>query len=327
MAGPTVTVTGSVSVIEVDTSTVTLTATPAAVTVVTAGAQGPEGAQGATGATGPAGNNSLTIGTTAITSGTSGRLLYDAAGVVGETAAITYATSAVHLTLTAQAATDVPLKLQGPASGTADLMRWGTVAGGTGVINYRGAVITPAGPSTLDGQPIDLGCSGYLGVGTMRVTGTDGSNNHFVQTAAGNLGFALNGSSANDFFVWQTKDALRLGILTWNGSASFSESQLQLWARPSGGSNPGRQLGTLAGTWLTVDATRTARVSLLAYDSNGSREGLRVEADGTNPLIGFLGATATARETVTGSRGGNAALADLLTKLATKGIITDGSSA
>lgn len=43
--------------------------------------------------------------------------------------------------------------------------------------------------------------------------------------------------------------------------------------------------------------------------------------------IGFFGASAAAKPTITGSRGGNAALADLLTELATLGLITDSSSA
>lgn len=49
--------------------------------------------------------------------------------------------------------------------------------------------------------------------------------------------------------------------------------------------------------------------------------------DGTANQLGFHGATPVSKQTVTGSRGGNAALADLLTKLATLGIITDGTSA
>ncbi|MDX3637679.1 hypothetical protein PV728_47415 [Streptomyces europaeiscabiei] len=43
--------------------------------------------------------------------------------------------------------------------------------------------------------------------------------------------------------------------------------------------------------------------------------------------LGFYGATATTKPSVTGSRGGNAALASLLTALATLGLITDGTSA
>lgn len=42
--------------------------------------------------------------------------------------------------------------------------------------------------------------------------------------------------------------------------------------------------------------------------------------------VGFYGTAATGKQTITGSRAGNAALADLLTKLATIGLITDSSS-
>jgi hypothetical protein len=43
--------------------------------------------------------------------------------------------------------------------------------------------------------------------------------------------------------------------------------------------------------------------------------------------LGFYGATVAAKPTVSGSRGGNAALASLITALATLGLLTDGTSA
>ncbi|MGW3144840.1 hypothetical protein ACWDG1_09195 [Streptomyces sp. NPDC001177] len=49
--------------------------------------------------------------------------------------------------------------------------------------------------------------------------------------------------------------------------------------------------------------------------------------DGAANQIGFYGATPASKPTVTGSRGGNAALASLLSALATLGLITDGSVA
>lgn len=51
----------------------------------------------------------------------------------------------------------------------------------------------------------------------------------------------------------------------------------------------------------------------------------RIKINGTG--IGFFAATPAAKPAVTGSRGGNAALASLLTALATLGLITDSSSA
>jgi len=49
--------------------------------------------------------------------------------------------------------------------------------------------------------------------------------------------------------------------------------------------------------------------------------------DGAANQLGFHGATPVAKQTVTGSRASGAALADLLTKLATLGLITDGTTA
>lgn len=56
--------------------------------------------------------------------------------------------------------------------------------------------------------------------------------------------------------------------------------------------------------------------------------GARVHTlDGPGNKAGFFGATPIVRPTVTGAKGGNAALASLITALATLGLITDGSSA
>jgi hypothetical protein len=51
------------------------------------------------------------------------------------------------------------------------------------------------------------------------------------------------------------------------------------------------------------------------------------ELDHDGTTAGFYGATPTTKPTVTGSRGGNAALASLLAALATLGLITDSTSA
>jgi hypothetical protein len=53
----------------------------------------------------------------------------------------------------------------------------------------------------------------------------------------------------------------------------------------------------------------------------------RVNTAGNGTEIGFFDATPAAKQTVTGSRGGNAALASLLTALANLGLITNSSSA
>lgn len=61
---------------------------------------------------------------------------------------------------------------------------------------------------------------------------------------------------------------------------------------------------------------------------NASAFGGRVHTlDGVANKLGFYGAASVTQQTVTGSRGGNAALASLLTKLATLGLIVDGTTA
>jgi hypothetical protein len=53
---------------------------------------------------------------------------------------------------------------------------------------------------------------------------------------------------------------------------------------------------------------------------------LTILADNTAPGVGFLGASAKTKQTVTGSRGGNAALASLITALSQYGLITDNTT-
>lgn len=56
--------------------------------------------------------------------------------------------------------------------------------------------------------------------------------------------------------------------------------------------------GLVAVEWADpTHASRKARMSFFAYDSGSSREGLRVEASGSAPMIGFLGASAALRQT------------------------------
>ncbi len=77
--------------------------------------------------------------------------------------------------------------------------------------------------------------------------------------------------------------------------------------------------------WLASRDTSGAEVRIVA--GAGLQTALRAGASGGNPTIGFLGAAPVTRPAVTGSRGGNAALASLLTQLASLGLITDSTSA
>jgi hypothetical protein len=60
-----------------------------------------------------------------------------------------------------------------------------------------------------------------------------------------------------------------------------------------------RPQALLAPSWVvSTDATRTARLTLSAYDATAAREGLRLETSGTAALLGFFGQAAVVRQTV-----------------------------
>lgn len=82
--------------------------------------------------------------------------------------------------------------------------------------------------------------------------------------------------------------------------------------------------GSFSGTLAVTGATTLS--STLAVTGNTTLTGNASIAAGSNKSIGFYGATPGTKPTITGSRGSNAALADLLTKLATLGLITDSTS-
>lgn len=71
----------------------------------------------------------------------------------------------------------------------------------------------------------------------------------------------------------------------------------------------------------------TLKITTDAAGAVNPSTGTTIMSFGAGPNIGFFGAAAAAKPTVTGSRDGNAALADLLIELATLGLLTDSSSA
>jgi hypothetical protein len=92
-----------------------------------------------------------------------------------------------------------------------------------------------------------------------------------------------------------------------------------------------RQDGAISGEHCPCE------ISLIGRGSDGAaNEGLRVRATGATEIrlslahqgstLGFYNTTPTTKPTITGSRGDNAALADLLTKLAGLGLLTDSTS-
>lgn len=88
-----------------------------------------------------------------------------------------------------------------------------------------------------------------------------------------------------------------------------------------------RNLGRLYFEWLTAtDSGRASKGRVTAFYETTERTAMSWAANSSEALIGFYATAPAAKQTVTGSRGSNAALESLLTALATLGLITDSSS-
>lgn len=182
----------------------------------------------------------------------------------------------------------------------------------TGITLAPGATLTVNRPMTLDASA-DGFTATLPATGTMALRGTA---NDF--TAAQTITVTDAGTTTAPTMIGMAHRSsgtpgAGFGVnFTWRADSSTNTSQLQ---------------GSITSTWIVAtDASRTARVRFFANDWVQSREFLRGEGDGTAARIGFLGATAIARPSVTGAKGGNAALTSLLTALASLGLITDSST-
>jgi hypothetical protein len=91
--------------------------------------------------------------------------------------------------------------------------------------------------------------------------------------------------------------------------------------------------GAINCSWVVAThASRTARVQMYAYDT-AARECIRIQASGTAPMVGFLGAAAVARQTITGVSSGTptaaqqaAVIRAILLALGNFGFITDSTT-
>jgi hypothetical protein len=163
-----------------------------------------------------------------------------------------------------------------------------------------------------------LGCLGDGRNGVFLGGQSTATNNFFLVNSGGGLQMQYNSSGANALFF--QRDLSR-----WGGfETSYT---IIVNAKTSTSTDQNAMVQVIDWSADTAHLTRKARVIKKIGDATAQREYMRAESTGTIPAIGFLGAIATSRETVTGSRGGNAALADLITKLATKGLIADGTTA
>lgn len=133
------------------------------------------------------------------------------------------------------------------------------------------------------------------------------------------------------FFGWPSNVCKLAVVASGTGTVRGMElSAASIWLR-TGASDIYRWGVDASGNFLSsgdnqydIGASGASRPRAL-YLAGLARIGGDLDHDGAN--AGFYGTAPATKQTVTGSRGGNAALASLLTALATIGLITDSSSA
>jgi hypothetical protein len=312
------------------------------------------------------GGGGMSVGGT-VTGGTAGRLLYVGSGpVLAEAVGLTYATSGTHLTLTAQAATDVPGAVQMHASQSASAWEVrnsaGTARGGWGpqstVNDSLALFLRPSSRTYYMGtheangtwkwgrsdSAATMAFSPDESLGTMRFDGSPAVQIHGGgSTSTLSIAARLDGGSTIvDFNRRPSDNSTGVGgtARCWTKTAQATNAfevlvpggaGLRLAATPAGvvqqwqdTSTTNRQQSAATASWAdSTDATRKARVVFDVYDT-AARECLRLEASGTAAMLGFLGATATAREALaadaTDLATAIALVNDIKAKLVTKGL-------
>lgn len=161
---------------------------------------------------------------------------------------------------------------------------------------------------------------------SLRIGGTH-TNAMTVGSTAGKvlIGATTETFSATKLEVIGSTSSDPLALFGSNGTHAFSirlrnSTAASNWFIAAGASN--FVTGTVAG-----DAGHTIpNNQSFVFGQSGSSKIVELKNNGGTSQIGWFTATPASKQTVTGSRGSNAALQSLLTALATYGLITDSSS-
>lgn len=173
----------------------------------------------------------------------------------------------------------------------------GSTAFASGIVSFASAV-SVAGALTVTG----------IGSFAAAVTGAN-----FVSTTTGGAAFVASNTTQCTNFNAQYVGGQTVGNLSLVG---HTHAYL-----PTTG---GTLSGTLVGAGITCS---TLQVNTGATITNGLTVGGTISFTSSGGAFGIFGSTPNTRQNITGSRGGNAALASLLSGLANYGLVTDSTSA
>lgn len=223
----------------------------------------------------------LARGGTNASSFTANALVYATASALASTAALTYAASGTHLTITAQSATDVPLVIKGGASGN---LREYRNSGNTLVGSVSPNGWTAFGHAAPAASPVDGRTTTGSPAGYFFATSDNGLECHCTGGASRAAGYFSADSTTTAAF-----------IANMTAGTTWTTPLIKILAKTSVQT---RDLAAIDGAWLdSTDASRKGRLYLAAYDSSALREGFRIDADGSAARIGFFGVTAVVKQT------------------------------
>jgi hypothetical protein len=182
------------------------------------------------------------------------------------------------------------------------------------------AIVCPTDADTgllWDGKDLQFAVDGSVRV----FCTTNGLNTARYEVQSRMRGYRANGTDASPAATVDGNILFEFGAYGHNGTAFAPACVVRF-----------QQDGAISG------ARCPGSVSIIGLDSSGNaKTGITVRASGTTEIklalahqgstLGFFNTTPTTKPTITGSRGSNAALADLLTKLAGLGLLTDSTTA
>jgi hypothetical protein len=211
------------------------------------------------------------------------------------------------------------------ASGTTAQVGIGGAVSGSNLLTINGSAAFNAGTLTLTGTTVSGADSAGLvdksstqtGIAGAKTFGDVGATSSFAtpslssrRAEVGSSGFGMvqtgriswapatsYGNAGDMFNVGDTAiGRVSASVIYLSDSGTTGNPALRFQAKST--TTAGRDRASINTAAIdNTDASRTYRLTLSAYDT-AAREGIRIDADGTNPKIGFLGASAVVRQTV-----------------------------
>jgi len=202
----------------------------------------------------------------------------------------------------------------------------GDMSLGDSGLGGAGRDITAVGSATDIGITLrPKGANFVVVAGTLRTTGDLLTLGDFNLSGSGGIDFTIDNTNGSYSHVFETANTTTIGnynIVTLRSTGTVAAGfggQRAISIQLAGGGTSG-SLFREEFSWETIDTDGLWELQIFG------RSGIAMAGDSSAIRLGFFETTPIAKPTVTGSRGGNAALASFLTEMANLGLIIDSST-